>query len=224
MLHLGLAFFMLSLPFGAGNNVSVTFNEISKKTLRERTLQTKAYYFTTISGGPKLGSFSPDAAVGNPLKGLLGSPFYTKPPHFGAVKASLEFYYIGLDSVMLGNPEKVGAAKAFNWTFIEDVLNGSASRFCHAVIRFFIHFPGQVLRIPQYLVDSGVEIVRFNKTRLSPYYGDPKLVEAMRQFITALGNKYDGDRRLACIQLGLLGYWGEWHTFGFPGKLRYSEF
>lgn len=73
--------------------------------------------------------------------------------------------------------------------------------------------------LPDYLVAEGVELRRFKTNQLSPYYGDPKLMLAMKQFITAFGNKYDGDRRISCIQLGLLGYWGEWHTFGNPDFL-----
>lgn len=125
-----------------GNNASVIFNDTATN-MSGRILQTSPYYFTASS--LRLGSFSPDAALANPLKGLMGSPFYLKPPHNDAVKASLEFFYMAFDKVMLGNPDKVGAVKAFNWTYIEDALQGSASRLCHAVLRFYIHFPGQVL-------------------------------------------------------------------------------
>jgi hypothetical protein len=38
----------------------------------------------------------------------------------------------------------------------------------------------------------------------------------MCDLITALGAKYDGDRRLAFFQVGFLGYWGEWHSEDVP--------
>jgi type II secretory pathway pseudopilin PulG len=39
------------------------------------------------------------------------------------------------------------------------------------------------------------------------------LLNALQQFITAFGQELDGDPRLAFIQVGLLGFWGEWHTY-----------
>jgi hypothetical protein len=35
----------------------------------------------------------------------------------------------------------------------------------------------------------------------------------MKQFIVALGRKYDGDPRVGFITAGLLGTWGEWHDY-----------
>jgi hypothetical protein len=189
-----------------------------------RELIEKPYYFTVsiTDSGSKLGSFNPDAAIGNPLKGLMGSPFYEGPPLPNLVPSTLEFYYIGLDSVMLDNPAKVGATKAFNWTYLEGLLNGSASRRCHAILRFYLDFPGQALRIPQYLLNAGVKLLQYNGTKISPFYGDTQLLEALKQFVSAFGQKYDGDTRLACVQLGLIGFWGEGHTFDFEHLLPTS--
>ncbi len=35
----------------------------------------------------------------------------------------------------------------------------------------------------------------------------------LRSFIAAFGAKYDGDARIGFITAGLLGTWGEWHTY-----------
>lgn len=35
----------------------------------------------------------------------------------------------------------------------------------------------------------------------------------LKNFIAALGAKYDGDARIGFITAGLLGHWGEWHTY-----------
>ena len=29
--------------------------------------------------------------------------------------------------------------------------------------------------------------------------------------------RYDGDPRIGFVQLGLLGFWGEWHTYPYDG-------
>ena len=48
---------------------------------------------------------------------------------------------------------------------------------------------------------------------LTPDYEHPALRKVLRQFIAELGRKYDGDPRIGFITAGLLGHWGEWHTY-----------
>src|SRR5690606_36712632 len=47
----------------------------------------------------------------------------------------------------------------------------------------------------------------------TPDYEDENLRRALRDFIAALGERYDGDPRIGFITAGLLGTWGEWHTY-----------
>jgi hypothetical protein len=115
---------------------------------------------------------------------------------------------------MKGNPNVVGEQDAFDWTVLDNALSGSASRNMHAVWRVIVDFPGQPLKLPRHLVDTGSVEIRWYSGGSSPYYGDPQLLEAFEQFISRLGRRYDGDTRLGYIQAGLLGFWGEWHTWG----------
>ena len=61
----------------------------------------------------------------------------------------------------------------------------------------------------------------------TPDYEDQKLRTALSNFIAAFGKKYDGDPRIGFITAGLLGTWGEWHTYPrgelFASKLVQSE-
>ncbi|GAB3052590.1 DUF4832 domain-containing protein [Stenotrophomonas tumulicola] len=45
-------------------------------------------------------------------------------------------------------------------------------------------------------------------------YNNPAAREQMGQFVQALAARFDGDPRITAIQVGLLGFWGEWHTSG----------
>lgn len=45
-------------------------------------------------------------------------------------------------------------------------------------------------------------------------YNNPAARTQMVQFIQAFGARYDGDPRITAVQMGLLGFWGEWHTSG----------
>jgi hypothetical protein len=217
-----------SWPRGAKAALRVQQNRTVHRSLAD-------YYHTLTTS--TLGGPNPDSAIGNPLKGLVESPFYNYPPYKVDIPNSVEFYYIGtyhflcmlidvawahnhgrdlsigLDDIMKGNPRIVGETKAFDWGLLDDCLQKSAGRNNHAIWRVIVHFPGQALKVPKYLIDAGVDLRRYDGG-VSPYYGDPKLLEAFEQFIKSSGKRYDGDKRLGFVQAGLLGFWGEWHTFG----------
>jgi hypothetical protein len=178
-----------------------------------------SYYYHVITGEDELGYGNPDVTIGNPMRGLVPSPRYL--PSGGLegnpLNPSLEFYYIGWDELMIQNPDDVGNDKAYNWTAFEVLLNDSASRYAHVVFRLFIHFPGQPLRLPTFLSNIEMRYVQTGDAKnprkeLSPYYGDVRLLRALENFLKDFGEKYDGDTRIAAIQLGLLGFWGEWQT------------
>lgn len=53
-----------------------------------------APYYHTISTDT-LGTPNPDAAIGNPLKGLVENPVYTNPPYPPDLPVAVEFHYLG---------------------------------------------------------------------------------------------------------------------------------
>ena len=140
----------------------------------------------------------------NPLKGLVpyagqGDPF----PH------SMEFWYFSMREIMTG-PTK------FDWKGIEKKLDEIASRNCQAIIRVYMEYPGKPIATPKFLVDRGVKIEKYkhgDDLTHTPDYDDPKTQKAMVDFVTAYGKKYDGDPRIGFITMGILGQWGEWHTY-----------
>jgi hypothetical protein len=68
-------------------------------THRANQVVSQPYYYTLTSA--ELGSPSPEAAIGNPLKGLMPSPLFSQPPYGEQLPHALEFYYIG--TAMTGN-------------------------------------------------------------------------------------------------------------------------
>ena len=107
----------------------------------------------------------------------------------------------------------------FDWTVIDKALLDAEEGKMHVVLRIFLHYPDQPLRVPQWLIDQGIELRTIQSGEKSPQYDDPKLLVAIETFIKALGAKYDGHKNLAFLQLGLLGKWGEWHTYPDEGLL-----
>lgn len=149
--------------------------------------------------------------VDNPLRGLV--------PYQGDRRSlfphSLEFNYLPFSALVVGENQ-------YDWQPLEKMLNDIASRGHQAVFRVFLEYPGKTGVIPKYLLDGGLKVHQYVNTNTQPLppakietpdYADPKLRQAMTRFIHAMGKKYDGDPRLGFITAGLLGTWGEWHTY-----------
>ncbi|MEQ8821127.1 MAG: DUF4832 domain-containing protein [Sumerlaeia bacterium] len=143
------------------------------------------------------------APADNPLKGFMPYIGEYDLPH------SLEYSYVGLAEAMIapGN-------YAFE-TAIDPLLEDAASRGHQMVLRVFIDYPDETLSLPQFFIDEGITLTPYSDHGggMSPDYDFPALVEALEDFIAALGARYDGDPRLGYFQVGLLGHWGEWHTY-----------
>lgn len=146
----------------------------------------------------------------NPLKGLVP---YAGADHTG-FPHSLEFEYVALAALMKGQDN-------FDWSALETLLNSVASRGHHTIFRVWLEYPGKSGGIPDFLFKEGLKVTEWTgasgkELSLTPDYADERLVTALEQFIDALGRKYDGDPRLGFITAGLLGSWGEWHTYPRP--------
>lgn len=149
--------------------------------------------------------------INNPLKGLVpyARPAPDRFPH------SMEFNYLGLARLVIGK-------EAYDWAPLEEVLDDIASRGNQAVIRFYMEYPAKKDGIPKYLVEQGLAVHTYLNTNTAPFpptevstpdYENEQLRMMLDHFVRELGKRYDGDARLAYITAGLLGTWGEWHTY-----------
>lgn len=147
----------------------------------------------------------------NPLKGLV--PYANPAP--GRFPHSMEFNYLPLSSINIG-------PKQYDWAAMETLLDDIASRGNMAVVRIYLEYPGKKNSIPQYLIEAGLKTETYKNTNTAPFpptevttpdYESPLLREALVDFILEFGRRYDGDPRLGFITAGLLGTWGEWHTY-----------
>jgi Domain of unknown function (DUF4832) len=151
------------------------------------------------------------AAVDNPLKGLV--------PYQGDKQAmfphSLEFSYLPFSAVVKGYD-------TFDWQPLEKILDDISSRGHQAVFRIYLEYPNQKDLIPQFLIKDGLKVHKYLNTNTKPLppskvetpdYQNQQLRRSMKALIAALGKKYDGDPRVGFITAGLLGTWGEWHTY-----------
>jgi hypothetical protein len=121
----------------------------------------------------------------------------------------MEWFYLPLRDLMTGPS---------TFTFdsgLEPLLNDVASRGHQTVFRVYLDYPSLPTGVPQFLIDGGLLMRPYTDYGggQSPDYDDPALVAALQAFIAALGARYDGDPRVAFLTEGLLGFWGEWHTY-----------
>lgn len=141
------------------------------------------------------------APVDNPLKGLVpyATADHSRFPH------SMEFAYLSL-------AELVTARDTYDWKPLEALLNEIAGRGRQAVVRVYLEYPERKTGVPAYLLKEGLKLHRYEKSE-TPDYRDPRLQRMLLAFIREWGRRYDGDPRLGFVTAGLLGAWGEWHTF-----------
>jgi hypothetical protein len=158
----------------------------------------------------RLLEYSP-APVDNPLKGLVPYQGDRRKmfPH------SLEFNYLPYSILVKGYDE-------FDWAPLERMLEGIASRGHQAVLRVYLEFPNKTGAIPEFLLRDGLKVHKYATGNTAspaaaqaetPDYEDKNLRKSLTGFIAALGERYDGDPRVGFITAGLLGAWGEWHTY-----------
>jgi hypothetical protein len=90
-----------------------------------------------------------------------------------------------------------------------------AARGKHVMFRVYLDMPNRPVGVPQWLRDQGLKMTPYadHGGGQSPDYDDPRLVKGLENLIAAMGRRYDEQPRVAFVQLGLLGFWGEWHTY-----------
>ncbi|GIJ50406.1 hypothetical protein Val02_72920 [Virgisporangium aliadipatigenens] len=151
----------------------------------------------------------------NPLKGF--GRFYNAGENQNTgYPRSLAWSYFGLSEVMTSATN----CTAYDWSIVDSALNETASYGNQAAIRFYLEYPGGTGSHPGNAVPhcfDGHVAYRDNTYwgTVSPDYDSPYLLDAVSAFIAALGARYDGDPRIGFIHLGIVGLWGEWHTWPF---------
>jgi hypothetical protein len=141
----------------------------------------------------------------NPLKGYC---VYTNAGRIYR-PYSMVFLYVSWKKL-----EPIEGQYAFDeWEKVAWVHKAAVGK--HVVLRVYADYPGKSSGVPDWLLDKGVtrKPYRNHGGGLSPDYDHPATVSALEKLIAAMGKRYNDHPRVAFIQLGLLGFWGEWHTY-----------
>lgn len=159
------------------------------------------------------------AHVQNPGTGFVGWAGSTSSRGFAS---SLEFVTLPLASVYVDGDRISFAA-------LEAELARVAATDRQAVVRFYIDNPAKASGVPVHLLREGLRTRVYTENgncvgdhhcSVIPDYGDARLHAALLRFVAAFGRAHDGDPRIFTVQVGLVGFWGEWHTW----PLEYTAF
>lgn len=161
------------------------------------------------------------ARVDNPLKGFM--PFSGDVDHASvSFPYTMEWLYLPLDAVVTGE-------RQYDWSRLEQQLEAAAGRGHQLALRFYLDYPDRQTGVPAYLLGpGGIDQSRrydFQKrdfsgaqgAGFSPDYEDPRVRALITDFVAAFGARYDGDPRIGFITTGLVGFWGEQHTWPMNG-------
>ena len=161
------------------------------------------------------------ARTDTPLSGFL--PFAPEPgdepggadsgfPH------TMEWFYLPVADVVTGEDQ-------YDWSALESWLDSIAGRGHQSVLRFYLDYPGLPSGVPAHLLGEGgidqsrrYDVHDNDGVSFSPDYDDPRVLELLTAFVAAFGERYDGDSRLGFVTTGLVGFWGEQHTWPLDGE------
>lgn len=143
----------------------------------------------------------------NPLKGFVS---WGEPSKNGEI-CSLEYVPVPFDKIVTSESNA-----SWNWRYLENELNEAKSRRHQAIVRVVIDNTGHELQLclPDF-IKSKITMYHYNYEANgdSPDYNDEDLLNPILEFISEFGRRYDGDSRIACIQTGIIGHWGEQHIY-----------
>ena len=146
--------------------------------------------------------------VSNPLKGYAA---YVPGGDYAGVPTTMDFYETSWREL----EPRPGDYRFAQWE--AGTMRSAHSRAKRVVLRVWMDYPDKPVGVPRWLVDQGVKMSPYSDEGigkgLSPDYADPRLRAALGKFIAAMGARWNKDPQVAYVQLGLLGHWGEWHTY-----------
>ncbi|MDA8020608.1 MAG: hypothetical protein MPN21_24485 [Thermoanaerobaculia bacterium] len=121
---------------------------------------------------------------------------------------AMEWAFVGVSEVL---PVCSGP---FDWTIVDMFLARVASRGHQAILRPVFFGPGYGLEnfAPDDL--SVADFIYDGETYDNPRWDLPATQSCVLQFIDAFAARYENDLRIAYVQMGLAGLWGEHHLDG----------
>jgi hypothetical protein len=153
-----------------------------------------------------------------PMTGIV----FWKGDHTETDAITLEFSYMLYNDI-------VKEKGVYDWTAVDNLLTGIASRKHQAILRFRFTYVGKKTSVPDYIKNLSdykeTKGISEGETTWFPDWRHKELQNFTLEFYQKFAERYDHDPRLAFIQTGF-GLWAEYHIYDgpfimgrtFPGK------
>jgi len=99
----------------------------------------------------------------------------------------------------------------FDWSLVEQYKTENPEM--RGVLRIYVDYPNLPTGVPSWCSVDTTYYDNAGGIGYSPDYDDPTFLSQILALIAAFGAQYDTDERIGCIQLGILGHFGEWTTY-----------
>ncbi len=194
------------------------------KVARLLVVATCVAALTSCGGGES--PSTPSTVVPNPVDPTLQPFAHTYPanagpdrnPHKGwnsgwgddYAEASVGFQYIEWKEF-----EPVNGT--FDYDKVEALIARPGTKGRHVVLRLHCEWAGGTdSNCPAWMYNEvGVQRLVGDNNRRMTHFNDTNYLTQAEQAIQALAARYNTDPRVHAIQIGILGFWGEWHTHDF---------
>lgn len=149
--------------------------------------------------------------------------------------SSVKKNYVQLEFAYMLYSDVCKSKDVYDWSPVEKLLGGAASRGHQVVMRFRYTYPGYSCAVPDYIKSwPGYEATNGKSEGRNTEFPDWRCEELQRfhlDFYRKLAEKYDTDPRLAFLETGF-GLWAEYHIYDgprvigktFPSKDFQSQF
>lgn len=163
--------------------------------------------------------FSDELAVQNPFRGFMVTQTASNAfPH------TVEFALFSWSTILLSGPPYV-----YDWTPVDAFISAAAARSHHSVIRIVMDFPGDPAYAPPAFLGAPCTPYTDLGGGCLTDYTWPALVAAAQDTLVQLRTRYDPDNRLVGVQVGFLGFYGDWFaqvsgSNVFPGAVTQQPY
>jgi len=151
------------------------------------------------------------------IEDVLPNPFKGFAPWIGN---NNPVYETKLQQATFGWRDLEPEKGSYNWSHLERYWGSVSQTGKRVGFRVAAEIPGSGQNdTPQWLIDQGVEMRPYSidgENGFAPDWDDSLFLAAHHDFIMALGARYDQDPRVAWIDIGSYGFWGEWHVWLNP--------
>lgn len=116
----------------------------------------------------------------------------------------------------------------YNWQAIDDYMNAwkaVGKKFAFGIMNMDTYSDSRYVT-PRWVFDAGADYWTYNVTdssqgtpgpKIIPIWSDSVFKSKVRDFVTALGQRYNGNPNIAYVDVRSYGNWGEQHNYPYGG-------